>query len=331
MPSPDPAATPAATPKEEEQPTEQPPPDPKESTSGGTSSQKDSSPRPWRGILDLTLEAAPRMLGRVALTMVLFYSDKQSASLLRGNFSAAAFSLHEQGIPIRFAQLEMPSQSLESHKLARTLGITLLPDIKIFRDGMHYKFRSSAGEQELLDVMRWNAGAHARTRALAAAAANIQPPPPKEVDGTADLEQMFARGHETHAFLVEFKTRWCSRCLAKRDGYPDVATLPIGTKDLPVTRAIVDMDNPNNYDLIDKYEVISFPVTKVFYRGKLIEADFDQQVEYGNVWRNKKVCDEEESWPPKGKEELLGKVDGGKERDGEEPQQQLEVEGKDEM
>jgi thiol-disulfide isomerase/thioredoxin len=193
---------------------------------------------------------------------VLFYAPEtaQSTASLHSNFSAAAYALHEQRVNAKLGKMEVSKAHAGRLEYAQRLRITELPDIKIFRYGTAADYQAGAGTLDLVDVARWNAG-------------NLGPPGTRlrsrfihDVESPGSLKRVLSQ----HRFvLVAFTTRWCSRCLTLAAEFEAAAQL-LATGAPPVKLAAVDIDNPHNRPLTERFGVLSFPLGKVFHRGQYV-------------------------------------------------------------
>ena len=50
----------------------------------------------------------------------------------------------------------------------------------------------------------------------------------------------------------------------------DAASTLLASADPPVALASINIDNPRNAELTERFGVLSFPVGKIFHRGRLI-------------------------------------------------------------
>ena len=214
-------------------------------------------------VLELTTLNFGDAMTRNALLFVLFYAAEDfTGASLHSNFSAAAYQLSEQNVHCRFAKMEVRKDWPEGQVFASRLGITALPDIIIFRNSKAEKYHAGVGVIDLVDVARWNAGnLHtAGTRGRTAV---------HEVEATSGFEQLLAK---QSLVLLAFTTRWCTRCLTLSAEFDAASTL-LAAADPPVALASVNIDNPRNVELTERFGVLSFPVGKIFHRGRLV-GDF---------------------------------------------------------
>ena len=144
--------------------------------------------------------------------------------------------------------------------VAERLTVAELPDIRIFRYGRGAEYQAGAGMNDIIDVARWNAG-------------NLPTPSPStvhDVEATSGFEQLLAKHR---LVLLAFTTKWCARCHMLNTEFTAAAAL-LSNADPPVALASVNLDNPRNRALIDRFGVLSFPVGKIFHRGRLV-GDFN--------------------------------------------------------
>lgn len=218
-----------------------------------------SDEQPADAVIDVTTsEEYLETISAWPLVFLLFYSGERMQATLHSNFSAAASHLYEQHVNVRLARMEV-RRGTDSVHLAKQLKVHDLPDIKIFRNGIPTDYQAAASTIDIVDVARWNAG-NALTRRHNAVS---------EVNGPAELEVLLNR-HEM--VLLAFTTRWCSRCLMLSSEF-DEASLLLASADPPVVLGSVNIDSPPNSVLLDRFGVLSFPVGKIFHRGRLV-GDF---------------------------------------------------------
>ena len=227
-------------------------------------------------VLDLTIVNFLEATISFPLLFILFYSAEGAdhSIALQGNFSAAAYQLHEQRIPARLGKFEVREDWPEGRMFANRLGVQELPDIKVFRYGMPSEYQAGAGTVDLVDVARWNAGnldlgmSAAADRSYPAA---LQRPTTAvhDVEGTAGFEKLLA-AHRL--VLLAFTTQWCTRCLSLATEFASASML-LASADPPVALAAVNIDNPRNRPLVDRFGVLSFPIGKIFHRGRHV-GDF---------------------------------------------------------
>ena len=72
--------------------------------------------------------------------------------------------------------------------------------------------------------------------------------------------------------LIAFTNRWCTRCLLLMPEFEQAASY-LADADPPITLATVNIDDPKNMPLIERFGVLSFPVGKIFYQGRF-RGDF---------------------------------------------------------
>jgi len=150
--------------------------------------------------------------------------------------------------------------NVETTALSRRYGVVELPDIKIFHTGMPSDYQAGANVLDLLDVVRWNAGN------------TIHRPHSSrvvEVVSAAGLEKLLA---QNRLVLVAFTTRWCSRCLTLSAEF-DAASALLAAANPPVVLGSVNIDDPLNRQLTTRFAILSFPVGKIFHRGRFV-GDF---------------------------------------------------------
>ena len=158
---------------------------------------------------------------------------------------------------------------------AQSSGVQELPDIKIFRHSRPHPYEAGAGKFDLVDVARWNAGnihltAPGRMRADGTREHGLHSHAAvAEIEATSGFEKLLTKHR---LVLIAFTTRWCSRCLMLHTEF-DAAAALLATADPPVTLANVNIDNPRNKALVDRFNVLMFPVGKIFHRGRLL-GDF---------------------------------------------------------
>jgi thioredoxin-like negative regulator of GroEL len=143
--------------------------------------------------------------------------------------------------------------------IVRTLEIAELPDIRIFRNGRMTTYQAAAGTFDFVDVARWNAGNQV-VRPM-----NMV----TEIEGTKELEVAL---NQHTLVLLAFTTKWCSRCLMLAHEF-DAASLLLHSASPPVALATANLDHPANQPLIERFGVLSFPIGKIFHRGRLV-GDF---------------------------------------------------------
>ena len=240
------------------------------------------SPERWSGsaleltdpgsVLELTTVNFGEAVRTYPLLFVLFFStEKASGNFLHSNFSAAAYQLHEQHINARLAKMEIRKDWPEGQMLASRLGVTELPDIKIFRNAVPSEYQAGAGTVDIVDVARWNAGNLHATKGVGSSpsgAARLRSAV-HEIEATSGFEQLLAKNT---LVLLAFTTKWCTRCLMLASEF-DAASSLLANAEPPVTLASVNLDNPRNQPLIERFGVLSFPIGKIFHRGRLI-SDF---------------------------------------------------------
>ena len=143
--------------------------------------------------------------------------------------------------------------------VAERISVAELPDIKIFRWGRGSGYHAGAATIDLVDVARWNAG-------------NLNSPTKSsvhEVEATSGFEELLSKHR---LVLLAFTTRWCARCLTLQTEFA-AASLLLSNAEPPVALASVNLDNPRNRALVERFGVLSFPVGKIFHRGRLV-GDF---------------------------------------------------------
>merc|ERR1719231_721410 len=72
--------------------------------------------------------------------------------------------------------------------------------------------------------------------------------------------------------LIAFTNRWCTRCLLLQPEFEEAAGL-LADASPPVALATVNIDDPKNLPLVERFGVLSFPVGKIFLHGKF-RGDF---------------------------------------------------------
>ncbi len=77
---------------------------------------------------------------------------------------------------------------------------------------------------------------------------------------TKDFDATIAKGD----WVIDFWAEWCGPCKIMAPHFEAVARESHGK----VNFAKVDVDN--NYDLADKFQVVSIPTTLVFHNGELV-------------------------------------------------------------
>jgi len=112
----------------------------------------------------------------------------------------------------------------------------------------------------LLDVARWNAG-RVLTRPHWSQVV--------EVNSNAEFETLLAANC---IVLLAFTTRWCSRCMSLTTEF-DAASHMLTHADSLVALGSIDVDDPSNRLMTQRFGVLSFPVGKIFFRGRFV-ADF---------------------------------------------------------
>ena len=221
--------------------------------------------QPTDRVLSLSSANFSEALNNYPLLFVLFYSaeKQQKTSYLHANFSAAAVSLHEQRISCRLAKMEIRRDWPESVSIAQRLQVSELPDIRIFRFARGSEYQAGASTLDIVDVARWNAGNLLTTGGLRGRSAV------HEVEATSGFEQLLAKHR---LVLLAFTTRWCARCLMLQTEF-DAASLLLASAEPPIALASINLDNPRNRALIERFGVLSFPIGKIFHRGRLV-GDF---------------------------------------------------------
>jgi len=219
--------------------------------------------------LDSVIELTAASLGDSSVThpllFVLFYSnEKPHGTFLHSNFSAAAVAVREMRIDVRLARMEVRKDWPETMAIARRLQISELPDIKIFRYGRPAEYQAGAGLHDLVDVARWNAGNLILPGGARPRASSVH-----DVEATSGLEVLLSKHR---LVLLAFTTRWCSRCLMLQTEFDEASQL-LAAAEPPVALAAVNLDNPLNWPLVERFGVLSFPVGKIFHRGRLV-GDF---------------------------------------------------------
>ena len=210
-------------------------------------------------VLALTAENFEAVRAEHPLLLVLFYSpdELEAGGYLLGNFSAAASELREQGVAAQLGWLQVPWEDEARVKVARSCRVSELPDLKILHHGVVADYRAGAEMFDLVDIARWNAGLLQVQRA--AATSHV-----RELSGWTAVTSALAEHEVT---LLAFSTRWCTRCLRLAREL-DAASALLAAAAPPVGIVIVNVDDPHNQPLVERFKVFSFPVGKVFHRGR---------------------------------------------------------------
>jgi len=190
------------------------------------------------------------------LVFVLFYtSDRQQGPLL-GNYSAAAKQLFDFRVHARLTRVEVrPGE--DRQLIAKELGVTELPEIRIFRHGRMCYYQAGASQADVFDVARWNAG-YSLMR--------LRPTPFIEIESAAQLEEVLNQ----HQFVVlSFTAMWCSRCLTHSVEFA-AASVALLSLETHVFSSTVNVDVPSNRILLERFDVAVFPMAKFFYRGRSV-------------------------------------------------------------
>ena len=226
-----------------------------------------ASAQPPPPVLPLTGATFAEALSDHPLLFVLFFSDERvRGTHLLQNYSLAAAELERdhQPVKVKLAWLEVRSNDAERVALSRRFGVSELPDIKIFHHGRPSNFEAAASTSSLVDIARWNAG-HQQQRDLQTKGASRV----VEIEGNWGLAQAFER---EQVLLIAFTNRWCTRCLLLQPEF-DEAAMFLADADPPITLATVNIDDPRNGPLVERFGVLSFPVGKIFYHGRF-RGDF---------------------------------------------------------
>jgi thiol-disulfide isomerase/thioredoxin len=136
-----------------------------------------------------------------------------------------------------------------------------MPAMKLFHRGQAYDYQAPADTASIVDVARWNAGAHAWGTTTSKLV---------EVEGPLALRQLLT-GTSPLLVLVSFTTRWCTRCLANLPSLVEASRL-LGSA--AITVAVVNMDDPRNQPLIEQHDILAFPQQKVLWLGHVALHDF---------------------------------------------------------
>jgi len=249
-------------------------------------------------VLEDALEAHP-------LLLILFYDRHRKAgrNYLLSNFSAAAETVVTQNLQVKLGWMQVRffvapppvelcprpetshptplahatassrfgqvhAESEQHALLRRDYEVRELPDMKLFVQGQPYDYQASADVDSILDVVRWNAGG----RALRGPASRLV-----QIEGPESMGRLWdAAEPQPRLVLVSFTTLWCTRCLETAPLLAAVAELLAAndTTAAAVTVAILNIDDPRNQGLVDKYGVLAFPRQKVFWRGRIVLGDF---------------------------------------------------------
>tara|TARA_B110001452_G_C15199295_1_gene416267 strand:- start:262 stop:1131 length:870 start_codon:yes stop_codon:yes gene_type:complete len=225
------------------------------------------SAQPPPPVLPLTGATFAQALSDYPLLFVLFFSDERvRGTHLLQNYSLAAAELERdhQLVKVKLAWLEVRWNDAERVALSRRYGVSELPDIKIFHHGRPSNFEAAASTSNLVDIARWNAG-HQQQRDLQTKGTSRV----VEIEGNWGLMNAFER---EHVLLIAFTNRWCTRCLLLQPEFEEAA-MHLADADPPITLATVNIDDPKNLPLIERFGVLSFPVGKIFYHGRF-RGDF---------------------------------------------------------
>jgi len=211
-------------------------------------------------LLQLTPPLLTKALVKHSLLFVLFHASSEAeSSYLFSNFSYAADELARQKVAVGLGKLQIEWGDASTVALARRVGVTELPDIKIFHFGRPRDYQAGADALDLIDVARWNAGALMQ---------RLPTSKVFEIEGADGLQDALAR-HQL--LLVAFTTRWCSRCLKLASEFDQASTL-LSAADPPVALATLNLDVPVNAALAERFGVYSFPIGKYFFRKRFIGA-----------------------------------------------------------
>ena len=176
---------------------------------------------------------------------------------MRRRVTRAASELREQGVAAQLGWLQVPWEDEARVKVARSCRVSELPDLKILHHGVVADYRAGAEMFDLVDIARWNAGLLQVQRA--AATSHV-----RELSGWTAVTSALAEHEVT---LLAFSTRWCTRCLRLAREL-DAASALLAAAAPPVGIVIVNVDDPHNQPLVERFKVFSFPVGKVFHRGR---------------------------------------------------------------
>jgi len=161
-------------------------------------------------------------------------------------------------------------EHVESTALSRRFGVSELPDIKVFIHGQVSVYQTGAEVLDLLDVVRWNMqNARCFKGTAEKGLHHSKSSQVVEIVGMPGLEAFLATNQ---LVLVAFATRWCTRCLVL-SAELDIAAVLLGAAEPPMELGLVDIDDPSNWPLLKRFGIYSFPVGKIFHRGRLV-SDF---------------------------------------------------------
>jgi len=161
-------------------------------------------------------------------------------------------------------------ENVESTALSRRFGVSELPDIKVFIDGQVSGYQTGAEMLDLLDVVRWNVwNARCFKGTAVKGLHHSKSSQVVEIVGMPGLEAFLATNQ---IVLVAFATRWCTRC-SVLSAELDIAAVLLAAAEPPVELGLVDVDDPSNWPLLKRFGIYSFPVGKIFHRGRLV-SDF---------------------------------------------------------
>jgi len=215
-----------------------------------------------QAVLELSAKSFAEDLKAYPLIFVLFYDAQMVRNpFLLQNFTQAAEALADHRVAAKFGWMQVSRHDdAESWLISKRYGVNELPDIKIFHNGRPSDYQAGADALDLIDVARWNAGAH------------MQRPPTSrvvEVEGPRGFDLALEK---EALLLVAFTTRWCTRCLMLAAEFDAASTL-LAAADPPVTLGTINLDDPRNRALVERFGVLSFPVGKYFYQGRFM-GDF---------------------------------------------------------
>jgi len=161
-------------------------------------------------------------------------------------------------------------EHVESTALSRRFGVSELPDIKVFIHGQVSVYQTGAEVLDLLDVVRWNMqNARCFKGTAEKGLHHSKSSQVVEIVGMPGLEAFLATNQ---IVLVAFATRWCTRC-SVLSAELDIAAVLLAAAEPPVELGLVDVDDPSNWPLLKRFGIYSFPVGKIFHRGRLV-SDF---------------------------------------------------------
>jgi len=215
-------------------------------------------------VLPLTGATFASALTDHPLLFVLFYSaERIQGTHLLTNYSLAADELRQAHnlVKVKLAWLEVRWDDAERVAISRRFGVSELPDIKIFHHGRPSNFEAAASTTNIVDIARWNAG-HQQWK-------DQQWSRVIKIEGNDGLASAFEK---EQMLLIAFTNHWCTRCLLLRPEFEAAANL-LYDADPPVALATINIDDPTNLPLIERFGVLSFPVGKIFYHGRF-RGDF---------------------------------------------------------